>query len=152
MCDYKIEKLKQENYHRCSNIWDMKKYPDRTEEWQKEIVDGSREVYVYIKEKEYIGEIAIFQKISDPDYYIPGKRIYLSRMIVKSEFRNLGIGGILIDFLCDLARKRGYTEMSLGVDVVNKAARHLYIKKGFIEEIFHGTDRHGEYFKLLKKL
>jgi len=45
MRDYKIEKLRPEDYHKCSNIWDMKKYPDRTETWYKQIVDGSREVY-----------------------------------------------------------------------------------------------------------
>ena len=106
-------------------------YPERTEEWYKQIVEGNREVYVFIIGGEYIGEIAFFNKLEDPDYYIPGKRIYISRMIVKNEFRNMGIGGVLIDFMCDLAYKRGFTEISLGVDAVNKPARHLYEKKGF---------------------
>ena len=152
MNEYQIIKLKPENYHKCSNIWDMKKYPDRTETWYKQIVEGSREVYVYLKDDEYIGEIAFFSKYEDPDYYIPGRRVYLSRMIVKSEFRNQGIGGVLIDFMCNLARKSGYSEMALGVDVVNKPARHLYAKKGFEEVLFHGEDQHGEFYKLLKNL
>lgn len=152
MSEYIIEKLKPEDYHKCSNIWDMKKYPDRTDEWYREIVDGTREVFIYIQDGEYLGEIALFQKTSDPEYYIPNQRAYLSRMIVKSEFRNQGIGGILIDFLCDLAKEKGYSEISLGVDVINMAARHLYSKKGFTEVLYHGTDQHGEFFKLLKKL
>lgn len=152
MNNRQIIKLDPENYHKCSNIWDMKKHPDRAEEWYSQIVEGSREIYVYIKDEEYIGEIAFFFKHEDPDYYIPGRRIYISRMIVKKEFRNQGIGGVLVDFMCDLARKRGYSEISLGVDAVNKPARHLYTKKGFSKVLFHGTDQHGEFYKLLKKL
>lgn len=152
MNNHQIIKLDPENYNKCSNIWDMKKYPDRTDEWYKQIVEGTREVYVFIKDGDYVGEIAFFLKFEDPDYYIPGKRIYISRMIVKNDFRNQGIGGVLLEFMCELARKRGYQEISLGVDAVNKPARHLYEKKGFTEVLFHGVDQHGEFYKLLKKL
>ena len=130
----------------------MKKYPDRTEEWYREILDGSREVFIYSIDGEFIGEIALFEKKSDSDYYIPGNRIYISRMIVKKEHRNKGIGGTLIDFICDFAKNKGFSEISLGVDNVNMSARHLYAKKGFLNELFHGTDEHGEFYKLMKKL
>jgi ribosomal protein S18 acetylase RimI-like enzyme len=73
-------------------------------------------------------------------------------MIVKKEFRNRGIAGMLIDHMVDYARELGYKEMSLGVNVDNLAARHLYEKKGFTEIIFHGSDEDGEYVKLIKKL
>jgi diamine N-acetyltransferase len=82
----------------------------------------------------------------------PDKRIYLSRMIVKEEYRNRGIGGISVDYLIDYAKQLGYEEITLGVDTDNLNARHLYEKKGFTTVLYFGEDEYGEYVKLLKKL
>ena len=150
--EYKIEKLEPENYHKCSNIWDMNKHPEKTKAWYDEIVSGNRIVFVYIENGEYLGEGALVFKNNDPDYTIENKRIYLSRMIVKSECRNRGIGNIILDYLTDYARNSGYKEMSLGVDITNIGARWLYEKKGFTTIIFVGEDSNGKYVKLLKKL
>ncbi len=90
-------------------------------------------------------------KNDDPDYTITGKRIYLSRMIVKEEHRNRGIGGIILNFLVDYAEQLGYAEIALGVDTDNMNARHLYEKKGFTDVLFTGKDKYGEYVKLLRK-
>ena len=73
-------------------------------------------------------------------------------MIVKQEYRNRGIGGILIDFMVDIIGKMGYKEISIGVDKDNAAALHLYQKKGFSTVIFSGVDENGEYYKLMKSL
>ena len=150
--DYIIEKLKIENYHKCNNIWDMHRHPDRTVEWGNQLESGEREVYVCVKDNEYVGEIAFYHGQQDPVYTIIGRRVYISRMIVKEELRNQGIGALLLDFMCDLARERGYTELSLGVDVTNLPARHLYKKKGFTKVLYHGTDKWGEFYKLLKRI
>lgn len=42
--------------------------------------------------------------------------------------------------------------MSVGVNLNNYNAKHLYEKKGFTEIIFDGEDDDGKYVKLLKKL
>jgi ribosomal protein S18 acetylase RimI-like enzyme len=152
MSDYKIIKLEPKDYYKCSNIWDMERDRDRTKRWYDEIVVGNRITFVYTRKGEFIGEGSMVLKNNDPDYTIPDKRIYLSRMIVKSEYRNHGIGSILIDYLIEYARKNGYKEISIGVDIVNLNARHLYEKKGFTNIIFEGKDEDGEYVKLLKKL
>jgi len=99
-----------------------------------------------------IGEGSLVFNRGDSDYTIPDKRIYLSRMIVKAEYRNRGIGGVIIDFLIDYAKRLGYEEMSLGVDTNNLNAWHLYEKKGFTNVIFKGEDEDGEYVKLLRKI
>ncbi len=83
---------------------------------------------------------------------IPEQRIYLSRLIVKNEYRSKGIGGILVDFMIEEIRKMGYKEISIGVDKDNTAALHLYRKKGFTKVIFDGANESGEYYKLLKVL
>lgn len=67
-------------------------------------------------------------------------------MIVKC--RNQGIGHILLDYLIEEAKSLG----SLGVDIDNLRARHLYEKKGFTNLLLEGKDEYGEFVKLLKYL
>ncbi len=70
----------------------------------------------------------------------------------KKEFRNQGVGLVLLDYLIDEAKSLGYAEMSVGVDTDNARARHLFEKKGFTTVLFEGKDEYGEYVKLLKRL
>lgn len=151
MADYGIERLDVAEYEKCNNIWDMASDP-HTEPFRKEIESGNRVVFIYKVNGEFIGEIAYVLDMNDPDYTIPNRRIYLSRLIVKQEYRNKGIGGILIDFMIDTIGKMGYKEISIGVDKDNAAALHLYQKKGFTTVIFSGADEYGEYYKLMKSL
>ncbi len=146
-----IEPLKAEDYGKCSNIWDMKKQP-LAEKWLEEIVAGIRTVYVYKIDGEFIGEGALVTENGDPDYTVAGQRVYVSRMIVKKEFRGRGIGSGILEFLIEKAKESGFSEMSLGVDKDNAAALHLYRKFGFDQIIFEGADEFGEYYKLLKTL
>lgn len=149
--DYLIEKLDPKDYAKCSNIWNMNNQPN-AQEWYDEIVSGNRVVYIYKIHGEFIGEGALVFQNGDPDYTIKQKRIYLSRLIVKREYRNRGIGGVIVDHLINCAQRLGYKEMSLGVDIDNVNARHLYEKKGFTNIVFEGADEQGKYVKLLKIL
>lgn len=148
---YIIERLNPEDYHKCNNIWDMKNSPF-TERFYNEILDGKRHVFIYKENGTFLAEGALVTQHEDPDYTIPNKRIYLSRMIVKREYRNKGIGTIMLKFLINKAKEMGYIEISLGVDLDNNAALHLYKKHGFTEVICEASDQYGKYLKLLKKL
>lgn len=150
--NYQIIKLHPENYFKCRNIWDMDREPNRTNKWYNELVSGNRVIFIYEQEGEYLGEGSLVFSNNDPDYTIPGKRVYLSRMVIKKEYRNKGIGGIIIDYLLDYAKELGFEEISVGVDIDNTVARHLYEKKGFTNVIFEGEDADGKYVKLLKEL
>lgn len=130
----------------------MDRWPDKANKWYYELVSGNRVIFIYEQEGEYIGEGSLVFSNNDPDYTIPGQRVYLSRMIIKNEFRNKGIGGIILDYLLEYARELGFKEVSIGVDIDNKVARHLYNKKGFSKVIFEGEDEAGKYVKLLKEL
>ncbi|MFC7686647.1 GNAT family N-acetyltransferase [Ureibacillus sp. GCM10028918] len=152
MTSYKIKKLNPEEYNKCINIWDMDKHKNMAKMFYEELVSGNRITFIYLENNEFIGEGSLVFKNNDPDYTIPNKRIYLSRMIVKEEYRNRGIGGIILDYLIDYAEQLGYEEITLGVDTDNFNARHLYEKKGFTNVLFIGEDEHGEYVKLLKNL
>lgn len=129
----------------------MNAFP-QTEFFRQEIESGNRVVYVYKQNGEFIGEIAYVFDMYDDDYTIANQRIYLSRLIVKKEWRGNGIGGILIDFIIEKIKDMDYKEVTIGVDKDNLAALHLYRKKGFTTILFDGADEDGEYFKLMKTL
>ena len=147
----KIEKLDIEDYDKCNAIWNMQTFP-YTEKFREEIESGNRIVYVYRDGESYVGEIAYVFDMNDSDYTVPNQRIYISRLIVKRECRNKGIGAELIDFIVNIIEDMGYKEISIGVDKDNAAALHLYRKKGFTEVAFDGADSGGEYYKLLRRL
>lgn len=149
--NFKIEKLKINEYEKCSNIRDISKQP-LADKWFEEIKNGNRLVYIYKINGEFIGEGALVIDTGDSDYTIPHKRVYVSRMIVKKEYRNRGIGSEILAFLIEKAKEMGFSEMTIGVDKDNVNALHLYKKYGFTEVLFDGADEHGEYFKLMKKI
>ncbi len=146
-----IEPLKLNDYYKCSNIWNMKAQP-LAEKWREEIASGNRLVFIYKINGEFIGEGALVLETGDPDYTIQGKRVYVSRMIVKKEYRNRGIGSGILTFLIEKAKEMGFSEMTIGVDKGNDNALHLYRKFGFTEVLFDGADEDGEYFKLMKRI
>ena len=83
--------------------------------------------------------------------YTKGKRIYLSRLIVKKEYRKQGIGNKLIEFAVNKATQFGYSEISLGVNCDNHAAYRLYLNNGFF--VFEtARDEYGKYYKMLKNV
>ncbi len=146
-----IEPLSFEEYHKCSNIWNMKTQP-LAGKWLEEIKNGNRLVYIYKINDEFIGEGALVLRTDDPDYTIPEKRVYVSRMIVRKEYRNRGIGSEILEFLIRKAKEMGFSEMTIGVDKDNVNALHLYRKFGFTEVLFDGADEQGEYLKLMKRI
>lgn len=146
-----IEPLSVEDYHKCSNIWNMKAQP-LAEKWCEEIASGNRQVFIYKINGEFIGEGALVFNTGDPDYTIPDRRVYVSRMIVKKEYRNRGIGSEILEFLIKKAKESGFSEMTIGVDKDNVNALHLYRKYGFTEVLFEGADENGEYYKLMKRI
>lgn len=151
MLDYEIVQIGIDEFYRCNHIWDMKKCPF-TDKFKKQITDGDRFVFVYKINDEFIGEGDLVINMDDPDYFIPNQRIYVSRMIVKREYRNQGIGGIILDYLTEQAKSMGYAEMALGVDMDNDSAIHLYKQKGFTTVIKEDEDEYGRFYKLLKEM
>ncbi len=146
-----IELLNPEEYSKCSNIWNMKAQP-LAGKWLDEIKSGNRLVFIYKINGEFIGEGALVFDTGDSDYTIPDRRVYVSRMIVKKEYRNRGIGSEILAFLIEKAKTLDYSEMTIGVDKDNANALHLYEKHGFTEVLFDGADKDGEYFKLMKRI
>lgn len=150
MQEYKIEQIKIDEYHKCNNIWDMKKCP-YTQQFKKQIIKGDRLTFIYKKDNEFIAEGSLVINVDDSDYFIPSKRIYISRMIVKREYRNKGICQLMLDFLVNTAKQMGYTQATIGVDADNEIALHIYQKSGFVI-LKNCVDKDGEYYKMIKDL
>ena len=147
-----IRQLKPEEFQKCSNIWDMEKHAELAVRFLSELRSGNRMTWVYEENGRFLGEISLVKDTNDPDYTIPGTRIYISRLIVRKENRRQGIGKMLAEYAVSRAAEMGYTELSIGVDMDNYAALRLYTAAGFREILFLGEDADGRYFKLLKRL
>ena len=147
-----VIKLDINNYYKCNNIWDMYNRKELTNKFYNELKDGNRITFVYVSNDEYLGEVSLVFNMNDSDYTIDGKRIYLSRFLVKKEMRNKGIGKQLLNYVFDYAKKLGYSEMSVGVDLDNYVAILVYYKYGFDKIIKVDEDMQGKYLKLLKQL
>lgn len=147
-----IELLKLEDYSKCSSIWDMEKHKELADKFYQELLSGNRITYICKDGGEFIGEISLVKDMNDTDYTIPNQRVYVSRLIVKPEYRRQGIGKTLVEYVTDNAKQLGYTEMSIGVDLDNYPALKLYIDCGFDKVIYIGEDEQGKHVKLLKAI
>ena len=145
-----ISLLNVEKYPKCSNIWDMNKV--LADQFYNEILSGNRTTFVYSIDNEYVAEISLVYDMKDIDYTISNKRAYVSRLIVKKEYRRKGIGKELIRFIKSEAIKQGLQELSIGVDLDNFPALKLYIASGFNQIIHIGEDEQGKFVKLLCSL
>ena len=145
-----IALLSPDRFGMCGNIWDMEGQADLAERFKSELVSGNRSTYVYSENGQYIAEVSLVRDTGDLDYTQEEKRIYLSRLIVKQSDRGRGIGRTLLRYAIDEAKKMGYAELSVGVDLDNYPALKLYTSEGFDKIVYLGEDREGKYVKLLK--
>ena len=150
--NYIITKLEPIHFIKCSNIWDMQKQADLAKQFYRELLDGNRITYIFHAEEDFIGEISLVFDMGDLDYTVKNQRIYVSRLIVKPEYRRKRIGRTLVDFAVQEAIRMGYSELSVGVDLDNYAALKLYFEAGFTNILFVGEDKGGRYVKLLLKV
>jgi len=148
----KIIELDKKDFEKCSNIWNMEKNKELTNRFYNELLTKNRKTFVYTKDEEYIGEISIVFNKNDEDYSISGIRLYISRIIVKKEFRGQGYGKKLMNYIIEYAKKEGYKELSLGVNLDNYIALKLYVGLGFNKIQYIGEDSDGKYVKLIKRL
>ena len=93
-----IRQLKPEEYPKCRNIWDMERHADLAARFLSELQSGNRMTWVYEEGGQFLGEISLVLNKDDPDYTIPGTRIYISRLIVRKENRRQGIGKALVEY------------------------------------------------------
>lgn len=103
------------------------------------LVDSSREYFlngnqttVFAMEGEEIAGCASISYIDVmPTFDHPtGKRAHLMNVYVRKDFRRMGVGRKMVQFLIDEAKERGVTEISLDS---TEMGRPLYRQAGFSE-------------------
>lgn len=149
---YSIQQLQLEEFHLCCNIWNMEQNRALADRFYSELISRNRITFVCNMNGVFVGEISLVHDMHDDDYTISGQRIYLSRLMVKQEYRRRGIGTALSNHVFRYAKGHGYTEMALGVDLDNYAALKLYSGLGFLHITLVDKDSQGPYLKLLKYL
>ena len=149
MKSYIINRISLEDYPKCGAIWDMDACP-YTQTFISQIKASVREVYILTVDGEYVAECDLVY--DNPEYgTVPGKRLYLSRLIVKKEQRGKGYGKAITQHILTLAKEKGYREIALGVNRDNAPAVGLYKSLGFTayEE---AEDTDGKFYRMKKKL
>ncbi len=146
---YRITRIGLEDYPKCGAIWDMDACP-YTQTFISQIKAGVREVYILTVDGAYIAECDLVY--DNPEYgTVPGKRLYLSRLIVKKEQLGRGYGKAISEYVIALAKEKGYREIVLGVNCDNLPAVGLYNGLGFTvyEE---AEDADGKFYRMEKLL
>lgn len=139
-----IEQLNITNYDKSNNVWDMNACPF-TEQFKEQIACGNRDAYLMKYNDNYIASCDL---VYDYGEYTDKNKVYLSRLIVKKEYRNNGIGQELLKYMIAVCKKKGYQQITVGVDTDNENALHIYKKFGF--EIYEtAIDEYGEYYKMI---
>lgn len=149
MSSYEIKQIGLEDYSKCSAIWNMETCP-YTQNFIEQIKANVREVFILTVNGAYIAECDLVY--DNPEYgTIPGKRLYLSRLIVKKDQRGKGYGKAITQHILTLAKEKGYREIVLGVNRNNTAAVGLYKSFGFTvyEE---AEDKDGKFYRMVKTL
>ena len=149
MKSLEIKKIGLNDYPKCGAIWNMSASP-YTQVFTQQIKTGVREVFVLTMDGEYLAECDLVY--DNPDYgTVPGRRLYLSRLIVKKEERGKGYGRAISQHVLAFAKMKGFQEIALGVNCDNTAAVGLYKSLGctIYEE---AEDADGKFYKMEKTL
>ena len=70
----------------------------------------------------------------------------LKRMYVVRQFRQLGVGQKMLDTAIDFAKSFGYKRIVLDSSKYLYAARHLYLKKGFVDISRYNNNYRADVF------
>lgn len=108
--------------------------------WNKHVLKSELEnpssTYFVAKNKfEIVGFAGIWRSVDD---------VHITDIVVKKDFRNNGIGSLLLEKLIEVAKEENYKYITLEVNNKNTIAQKLYLKYNFKEvgkrKNYYGTD------------
>lgn len=70
-------------------------------------------------------------------YLYNGKHFYIDDLSTLPESRGKGYGGMLLGYVADLAREKGYKVITLDSGYTRLDAHRLYLNKGFVLAAHH---------------
>ena len=147
---YNIKQIGSDEYSNCCEIWNKQKFQYTENMIKEQIKAGNRDVFILTVDDQYIAMCDLVY--DNPEYEtVPDKRLYLPRLVVKKNYRGEGYGKAILQYILSIAKKKGYSEIVLGVDCDNTVALSLYKKLGF--SIYESNeDKDGKFYKMIKFL
>lgn len=76
---------------------------------------------------------------------------HVSMLATLSQFRGMGVGRALLEYAEQLALHKGYTKISLTVEIKNTTAQRLYAKQGY-KVIGQSGNNHAKVYKMRKMI
>lgn len=127
------------NIEELAKLGTIKRYKDldETVAWHKLFIKrGLIDIYgVFTNEDTLVGKLNIAYSyvpdICEFPRVLRGRRAYIWAFLIHPNFRNQGLGNQILQTVIKDLDDRGYTEATIGVDIDNDRARHLYEKYGF---------------------
>jgi len=123
--------MKYDNSHMISVIEEYEQTSEQLRNWIEKILENNKEKLIVAESRGQIVGMIVFRSKST-------KRLSHTRSftaMVKKEYRNQGIGKLLIKELLNWAEHNTLIEkVSLGVLSTNQRAIELYKSMGFVEE------------------
>lgn len=76
---------------------------------------------------------------------------HVSMLATLAQFRGMGVGCALLEYAEQLALHKGYTKISLTVEIENTTAQRLYAKQGY-KIIGQSGNNHAQVYKMRKMI
>lgn len=115
-------------------LWPESSFEDELADWSQLINNTSNHCALAKSGVDYIGFIHISQRNDYVEGSIYDSAAYLEGIYVKSEFRNLGVGKILLTHGEEWAKAKGLKQLASDTEIENLNAQRFHSKLGFKEE------------------
>ncbi len=70
-------------------------------------------------------------------FFFNGKHFYIDDLVTLPEHRGKGYGGMLLDYVFNLAKEKGFRTVTLDSGHHRYPAHRLYLNKGFVIQAHH---------------
>lgn len=99
------------------------------------IKNGDAEFWTWSHKNQIVGELYVFQKISDTDFADGIYTAYLCAFRIMEELRGQGYGTRLLEAVFEHIKGMGFEAVTIGVDETEADNIRLYKRMGFTEKI-----------------
>ena len=129
--------IRQVNEKDLLNLW------EETEESMKpttrffydNIKSQNAEFWTWYHNRQIVGELYVFKKLSDNDFADGTRTAYLCAFRIMKELQGQGMGTKLLADVLDHVKAMGFEMATIGVDETETDNIRLYTKMGFAEKV-----------------
>lgn len=132
--------------------------PNAKKQFIKLIEEGTCHVYAKAIFNKTVGVIFLFTNLDDKDLADGENTCYIANLFVHPKFRGKGIGTEILEYIFQVAREKGFKQMTLGVDEAIEKNVRLYKKLGFTKEVKKSSldasvkDKNGNHLTIKEHL